>query len=72
MKETRGVGIRWDQEEDEYLRDRYPTAPDEELTKRLGRTMLAIRGRAHRLKIRRSGMIIRDVLKRRAHERWNP
>ncbi len=62
--------ISWTREEDETLRELYPTADNGVLVKTFKRSLEAIRGRAHRLKIRRSGLLVSQTLKARAKTRW--
>lgn len=60
----------WSKEEDNKLKELYPTAPNEELTKIFNRSVEAIRGRAFRLKIKRSGFLVQKTLRDRAKARW--
>ena len=60
----------WSKQEDDKLREIYPESTTEELTKVFNRSIEAIRGRAFRLKIRRSGFILQETLRERAKARW--
>jgi len=60
----------WTKEEDDRLRELYPTSSNQELTKTLKRSLEAIRGRAHRLKIKRNGFLLQQILKEKAKARW--
>ncbi|MEK6968654.1 MAG: hypothetical protein AABX51_08595 [Nanoarchaeota archaeon] len=62
--------IQWTKGEDEKLREIYPTSENDGLMKTFKRSLEAIRGRAHRLKIKRSGFMLQQTLKARAKERW--
>ena len=61
---------QWKKEEDEKLLELYPTSANEDLVKVFNRSLEAIRGRAHRLKIKRSGFLVQQTLKDRAKARW--
>jgi len=48
----------------------YPNSSNEELAKAFKRSLEAIRGRAHRLKIKRNGFLLQKTLKEKAKARW--
>jgi len=60
----------WSKQEDDKLREIYPTSSTEELAKIFNRSIEAIRGRAFRLKIRRDGFLLQETLRERAKARW--
>jgi hypothetical protein len=60
----------WTKQEDDKLREIYPSSTTEDLTKIFNRSIEAIRGRAFRLKIRRNGFILQETLRDRARARW--
>ena len=70
MNEKQIEIISWTKEEDELLQEKYPTSTNEDLIKTFRRSLDAIRGRAHRLKIKWSGFLIQQTLKERARARW--
>lgn len=61
---------QWTKEEDDKLRENYPSTSNDELIRTFKRSLEAIRGRAHRLKIKRSGFLLQQTLKDKAKARW--
>ena len=62
--------MRWTTEEENLLARIYPTASPADLERIFKRSFVRICQRAHALKIRRDGFMLKALQKERARERW--